>query len=162
MRELDISGLPGIWFRDAKVKRLAIASDHAGYDLKNHLRSKLEDLGQVMRDLGPESNASVDYPDFAHTLCRLVEKGEADFGILICGSGTGMTITANKHPKIRAANCWNTEIAQLARAHNNANVLCLPARLISAAEAVAILKTFISTTFEAGRHEQRVAKIVES
>lgn len=142
--------------------RLAIASDHAGYDLKNHLLAELEDLGQATRDLGPENNASVDYPDFAHNLCKLVEKGEADLGILICGSGTGMTITANKHPEIRAANCWNTEIAQLARAHNDANVLCLPARFISAAEAVAILKTFTSTTFEAGRHEQRVAKIVKS
>ena len=139
--------------------RLAIASDHAGYDLKNLLLAELEDLGQATFDLGPENNASVDYPDFAHTLCNLVEKGEADLGILICGSGTGMTITANKHPKIRAANCWNTEIAQLARAHNDANVLCLPARFISVAEAVAILKTFIATPFEAGRHEQRVAKI---
>lgn len=139
--------------------RLAIASDHAGYELKKLLLSELEDLGLATRDLGPENNASVDYPDFAHTLCELVEKGGADFGILICGSGTGMTITANKHPKIRAANCWNTEIARLARAHNDANVLCLPARFISAAEAVAILKTFLSTSFEAGRHEQRVAKI---
>jgi ribose 5-phosphate isomerase B len=142
--------------------RLAIASDHAGYDLKKHLLAELEDLGQVTRDLGPEHSASVDYPDFAHKLCLLVEKGDVDLGILICGSGTGMTITANKHPKIRAANCWNTEIAQLARAHNDANVLCLPARFISAAEAVAILKTFLSTTFEAGRHEQRVAKMVTS
>jgi ribose 5-phosphate isomerase B len=142
--------------------RLAIASDHAGYDLKNHLLAELKDLGQATRDLGPENDASVDYPDFAHRLCQLVEEGEADIGVLICGSGTGMTITANKHPKIRAANCWNTEIAQLARAHNDANVLCLPARFISAAEAVAILKTFISTTFEAGRHEQRVTKITRS
>lgn len=142
--------------------RLAIASDHAGYDLKNHLLGELEDLGQATLDLGPENNASVDYPDFAHTLCKLVEEGEADLGILICGSGTGMAITANKHLKIRAANCWNTEIAQLARAHNDANVLCLPARFISVAEAVSILKTFLSTTFEAGRHEQRVAKIVKS
>jgi len=139
--------------------RLAIASDHAGYDLKNHLLAELEDLGQATRDLGPENGASVDYPDFAHKLCELVEKGEADLGILICGSGTGMTITANKHRTIRAANCWNTEIARLARGHNDANVLCLPARFISAAEAVAILKTFLSTPFEAGRHEQRVAKI---
>lgn len=142
--------------------RLAIASDHAGYDLKNHLLAELEDLAQATCDLGPENNTSVDYPDFAHPLCKLVEKGEADFGILICGSGTGMTITANKHPKIRAANCWNTEIAQLARAHNDANVLCLPARFISATEAVEILKTFISTAFEGGRHEQRVAKIAQS
>lgn len=140
--------------------RLVIASDHAGYDLKKHLLAELEGLAPTTRDLGPENTASVDYPDFAHKLCVLVENGEADLGVLICGSGTGMTITANKHPKIRAANCWNTEIAQLARAHNDANVLCLPARFISAAEAAAILKTFISTAFEAGRHEQRVAKIV--
>ena len=139
--------------------RLVIASDHAGFDLKDHLLAALGDLGQSTLDLGPGSNASVDYPDFAHKLCKLVEDGEADFGILICGSGTGMTITANKHLKIRAANCWNTEIAQLARAHNDANVLCLPARFISAAEAVDILKTFLSTAFEAGRHEHRVAKI---
>jgi len=140
--------------------RLAIASDHAGFDLKAQLLAALEDLGQTTLDVGPESNASVDYPDFAHKLCKLVEVGEADFGILICGSGTGMTITANKHPQIRAANCWNTEIAQLARAHNDANVLCLPARFISTADAVDIVRTFFSTTFEAGRHEQRVAKIV--
>lgn len=142
--------------------RLVIASDHAGYDLKNYLLAELENLVQATRDLGPESNASVDYPDFAHTLCKQVAEGEADLGVLICSSGTGMTITANKHSKIRAANCWNTEIARLARAHNDANVLCLPARFISAAEAVAILKTFLSTTFEAGRHEQRVAKITGS
>ena len=142
--------------------RLVIASDHAGYDLKNHLLAEREDLAQATRDLGPENNAAVDYPDFAHKLCKMVENGEADFGILICGSGTGMAITANKHPKIRAANCWNTEIAQLARAHNDANVLCLPARFISAADAVAILKTFLSTPFEAGHHEPRVAKIVMS
>ena len=141
--------------------RLVIASDHAGYDLKNHLLAELEDLVQTTLDLGPENNASVDYPDFAHKLCHLVENGEAEFGILICGSGTGMTITANKHRSIRAANCWNTEIAQLARAHNDANVLCLPARFITVAEAVTILETFLSTPFEAGRHEQRVAKILK-
>ena len=141
--------------------RIVIASDHAGYDLKNHLLVELKGWGQPTRDLGPENSASVDYPDFAHNLCELVEKGEADLGILICGSGTGMTITANKHRSIRAANCWNTEIAQLARAHNDANVLCLPARFITVAEAVTILKTFLSTPFEAGRHEQRVAKILK-
>lgn len=139
--------------------RLVIASDHAGVDLKKHLLATLEELAQTTRDLGPDSDASVDYPDFAHPLCQLVENGEADLGILICGSGTGMTITANKHPKIRAANCWNAEIARLARTHNDANVLCLPARFISTQEAIAILKTFLSTPFEGGRHEQRVAKI---
>lgn len=139
--------------------RLAIASDHAGVDLKKRLLATLEELAQTTRDLGPDSDASVDYPDFAHPLCQLVENGEANLGILICGSGTGMTITANKHPKIRAANCWNAEIARLARTHNDANVLCLPARFISTDEAIAILKTFLATPFEGGRHEQRVAKI---
>ena len=86
--------------------RLAIASDHAGYDLKERLLTTLEEWGKSVRDLGPENDASVDYPDFAHPLCELVEEGEADFGVLICGSGTGMTVTANKHPQIRAANCW--------------------------------------------------------
>ncbi|MGC4043423.1 MAG: ribose 5-phosphate isomerase B [Armatimonas sp.] len=139
--------------------RLAIASDHAGVALKKRLLAELEELGHTTRDLGPDNETSVDYPDFAHPLCQLVETGDADLGILICGSGTGMTITANKHAKIRAANCWNPEIARLARAHNDANVLCLPARFISTEEAIAILKTFLSTPFEGGRHEQRVAKI---
>ena len=139
--------------------RLVIASDHAGYALKNHLLAELEDLGQTTRDLGPENDKSVDYPDYAHKLAKLIAKGEADLGILVCGSGTGMAITANKHAGIRAANCWNTDIAQLARAHNDANILCLPARFVSIEEAMAIMKTFLSTNFEAGRHEQRVAKI---
>ncbi len=141
--------------------RLAIASDHAGYELKNNLLAELEALGQTTRDLGPENDKSVDYPDYAHKLAKLITKGEANLGILVCGSGTGMAITANKHAGIRAANCWTAEIAQLARAHNDANILCLPARFISATEAMAIMKSFLTTDFEAGRHEQRVAKIIK-
>ncbi|MFW5726919.1 MAG: RpiB/LacA/LacB family sugar-phosphate isomerase [bacterium] len=120
---------------------------------------QLQAEGYEVRDFGPSSEASVDYPDFAHPLAEAVSKGECSLGILICGSGNGVAITANKHADIRAALCWNTELAALARQHNNANVLCLPARFISRELAVELAEIFLSTEFEGGRHEKRVAKI---
>lgn len=136
-----------------------MGGDHAGFEYKELLKQFLTDAGHQVSDFGPHSNASVDYPDFAHPLAKSVEKGECEMGILICGSGNGVAITANKHQGIRAALCWNEELGALARQHNNANVLCLPARFISADTAQAIVSVFISTAFEGGRHLNRVNKI---
>ena len=137
--------------------KIAIGADHAGFELKETLRSSLTE--HELKDFGTYSAASVDYPDFAHPVAFAVENGEFDFGILICGSGNGIAITANKHQGIRAAICWNTELASLARKHNNANILCLPARFIPVKEALAITQTFLTTEFEGGRHANRVNKI---
>ncbi|MFP4091386.1 MAG: ribose 5-phosphate isomerase B [Cyclobacteriaceae bacterium] len=142
-----------------KKKIIALGGDHAGYQYKQMLIEQLQAEGYEVRDFGPSSEASVDYPDFAHPLAEAVSKGECSLGILICGSGNGVAITANKHADIRAALCWNTELAALARQHNNANVLCLPARFISRELAVELAEIFLSTEFEGGRHEKRVAKI---
>lgn len=141
-------------------KRIAIASDHAGFKLKNDLLVYLleADLYELT-DMGPDSAESVDYPDYAHPLATAVENGEADLGILICGSGNGVCITANKHKGIRAALCWEEELGSLARQHNNANVLCLPARFISKQKAFKIADAFLTAEFEGGRHENRVNKI---
>jgi ribose 5-phosphate isomerase B len=139
--------------------KIAMGGDHAGFEYKELLKQFLTDAGHQVSDFGPHSNASVDYPDFAHPLAQSVEKGECEMGILICGSGNGVAITANKHQGIRAALCWNEELGALARQHNNANVLCLPARFISADTAQAIVSVFISTAFEGGRHLNRVNKI---
>lgn len=136
-----------------------MGGDHAGFEYKELLKQFLTDAGHQVSDFGPHSNASVDYPDFAHPLAEAVEKGECEMGILICGSGNGVAITANKHQGIRAALCWNEELGALARQHNNANVLCLPARFISADTAQAIVSVFLSTAFEGGRHLNRVNKI---
>ncbi|MBI3234131.1 MAG: ribose 5-phosphate isomerase B [Bacteroidetes bacterium] len=138
--------------------KIAIGGDHAGFEYKKELIQLLS-LQAHMVDCGPDSDASCDYPDHAHLVAQSVETGESDFGILICGSGNGVAITANKHKGIRAALCWNVEIASLARQHNNANVLCLPARYTSLAEAKEITLTFLSTAFEGGRHQRRVEKI---
>lgn len=139
--------------------KIAMGGDHAGFEYKELLKQFLTDAGHQVSDFGPHSNASVDYPDFAHPLAEAVEKGECEMGILICGSGNGVAITANKHQGIRAALCWNEELGALARQHNNANVLCLPARFISADTAQAIVSVFLSTAFEGGRHLNRVNKI---
>jgi len=136
-----------------------MGGDHAGFEYKELLKQFLTDAGHQVSDFGPHNNASVDYPDFAHPLAQSVENGECEMGILICGSGNGVAITANKHQGIRAALCWNEELGALARQHNNANVLCLPARFISADTAQAIVSVFISTAFEGGRHLNRVNKI---
>ena len=139
--------------------KIAIGGDHAGFEYKSKLITLLQENGHEVIDVGPFSDASVDYPDFAHPLAVSVEKGENDLGILICGSGNGVAITANKHQGIRAALCWTEELGALAKQHNNANVLCLPARFISFELATQIVLTFINTPFEGGRHLNRVNKI---
>jgi ribose 5-phosphate isomerase B len=140
-------------------KPVAIGADHAGFEFKTIIRDLLENKGLKVKDFGTHSADSVDYPDFAHPVSAAVENGEASFGILICGSANGVAITANKHQEIRAALCWQTDIARLARQHNNANVLCIPARFISTPEAEEIVNVFLDTAFEGGRHQNRVNKI---
>lgn len=137
--------------------KIAIGADHAGFEYKEAISKWLD--ADNLKDFGTYSAASVDYPDFAHPVASAVENGEFDFGILICGSANGVAITANKHQGIRAAICWNEELAALARAHNNANIVCIPARFISIAEAENIVQKFLSTDFEGGRHATRVGKI---
>ena len=139
--------------------KIAIGGDHAGFEYKKEIISMLEDQGHEMNDIGPFSEDSVDYPDFAHPLATAVENGDVDFGILICGSGNGVAFTANKHQGIRAALCWKDELAALARKHNDANVLALPARFVSLEEAKSMVNTFLSTDFEGGRHQNRVEKV---
>lgn len=138
-------------------KTIAIGADHAGYEYKELLRELLKN--NKVKDYGTFSSDSVDYPDFAHPVATAVEKGESDFGILLCGSANGVAMTANKHEGIRAAICWNEELAELARSHNDANVLCIPARYVSAELAKDITTKFLSTPFEGGRHNNRVQKI---
>lgn len=141
---------------ETKVK-IAIGSDHAGFEYKELLKSFL--TGYEVKDFGTHSIASVDYPDFAHPVAEAVESKEYTFGILVCGSANGVAITANKHQHIRAAICWLNEIASLARQHNNANVLCIPARFVSEELAKEMTTTFLTTEFEGGRHGNRVDKI---
>ena len=143
----------------SKNLNLAIGSDHAGYQLKEQLKEFLKEKGHVLKDFGTYSEDSTDYPDYAHPLAQSVQKKEVDFGILMCGSGNGINMTANKHQGIRAALCWEEELAKFARQHNNANVISLPARFISFEEAKNIVNTFLNTEFEGGRHEKRVDKI---
>jgi ribose 5-phosphate isomerase B len=138
---------------------LVIANDHAGVAMKHALVKQLPAETIILHDLGTNDSASVDYPDFASALCAEITTGTAEMGVLICGSGIGMSIAANRHAGIRAALCLTPEMAQLARAHNNANVLVLGARLVDDAQAVDILTTFLATEFEGGRHETRVKKL---
>lgn len=138
---------------------IAIGADHAGFHLKAEIAEYVRSLGHQVTDFGANSEASVDYPDFAHPVANEVESGKAVFGILICGSGNGISMAANKHKGIRAAVCWNWEVAKLARLHNDANILSLPARFISVEEAKACVDVFLSTDFEGGRHANRVNKI---
>lgn len=139
--------------------KIAIGSDHAGVEYKAALIEFLEELGHNLQDFGPATTDSVDYPDFAHPVATSVEKEENTLGILICGSANGVAITANKHQGVRAAIAWLEEIAALARQHNDANVICIPARFIDLDLAKKIASTFISTAFEGGRHANRVNKI---
>ena len=139
--------------------KLAIGCDHAGFELKETLKTYLVEKGFELVDKGTYSLDSVDYPDFAHAVSSAIEKGQVGLGILICGSGNGISMAANKHAGIRAALCWKSEIASLARLHNDANILSLPARFISAEEAKEIVDTFLNTDFEGGRHANRVNKI---
>ncbi len=138
---------------------VAIGCDHAGFDCKEDLISFLEGEGVSYKDYGAFSKESVDYPDFAHPVASAVEKGEAAFGILLCGSANGVAITANKHQGIRAGLCWDEEIASLVRKHNDANVICIPARFVSDGLAEKMLDIFMNTPFEGGRHALRVDKI---
>ncbi|HPS96234.1 MAG: ribose 5-phosphate isomerase B [Bacteroidales bacterium] len=140
-------------------KLIGIAADHAGYEMKEILKSELAAAGYEVRDFGTHSTESMDYPDVAHPLASAVESGEVSFGVAICGSGNGISMTVNKHAGIRAALCWTPELASLARAHNNANILSLPARFISIETAKEILSTFLKSEFEGGRHLRRVNKI---
>jgi ribose 5-phosphate isomerase B len=142
-----------------KSQPVAIGSDHAGFDYKEDLISFLEAKEIPYNDFGTYSGNSVDYPDFAHPVARAVETGEASFGILLCGSANGVAITANKHQGIRAAVCWGEELAQLSRLHNNANVICIPARFVREGDAEKMVAVFLDTPFEGGRHELRVEKI---
>jgi len=138
---------------------IGIASDHAGYSLKELIKSYFESRNLFSRDFGTNSTESCDYPDYIHPMGRALEAGDIHFGVAICGSANGVCITANKYQHVRAALCWEVEIAELARRHNNANVLCLPARYISPEKAIAIVESFFGTPFDGGRHETRVNKI---
>lgn len=141
------------------AERIPIASDHAGYELKEHLERALRELGYEPEDLGTHSPASTDYPDYAHPVAERVESGQATRGVLLCGTGLGMSYAANRHRGVRAAVAWTPEIAELARKHNDANVLVLPARFVSEEDGVKILRTWLETEFEGGRHLRRVEKI---
>ncbi len=141
------------------MKLIGIAADHAGYELKETLKPMLEDMGYQVKDFGTHSTESMDYPDVAHPLAEAVENGTLCCGIAICGSGNGISMTVNKHKGIRAALCWTEELAALARQHNDANILSLPARFISADLAKKIVKTYLTSDFEGGRHQRRVEKI---
>lgn len=140
-------------------KKIAIGGDHAGFEYKGKLIQKLTSLGYEVKDFGPSSDASVDYPDYVHPLCTAIEQGDFELGIVICGSGNGVAITANKHQGIRAALCWNEDLAALSRQHNNANVLALPARFITYELSERLTEIFLNTDFEGGRHQNRVNKI---
>lgn len=140
-------------------KTIALGSDHAGFELKNEMLVRLVEQGYELLDMGPDSADSVDYPDYAHKVAAAVESGEAGCGILICGSGNGVCITANKHVGVRAALCWESEISALAKQHNNANVICLPARFVSQEKAFDIVDAYLAAEFEGGRHQNRVSKI---
>lgn len=144
-----------------KAMKLPIACDHAGYELKMKLLNSPVLKGFEMIDMGTHSQESMDYPDAIHPLAKMVNEGDSALGIIICGSGNGVSMTANKYINVRAALCWNREIAELARQHNNANVLSLPARFMSYEEAEACVKAFLDTEFEGGRHERRVNKIAQ-
>ena len=139
--------------------KLAIGSDHAGYLLKERVKGVLNDLGHEVSDFGTHSEESTDYPDYGHQVADAVEGRDAILGIVICGSGNGINMTVNKHQGIRSALCWDPEIAHMARLHNDANVLALPARYISEEIALACVKQFLDTEFEGGRHQRRVEKI---
>lgn len=139
--------------------KIAIGSDHAGFDYKEKIKEFLTTQGHEVQDFGTLSTDSVDYPDFAHPTSAAVEKGEVKFGILICGSGQGVNMTANKHQGVRSALCWNTDLARLSRMHNNANVIALPARFVAVEYAIEMVDVFLNTEFEGGRHQNRVNKI---
>ena len=139
--------------------KIAVGSDHAGYVFKTDIVHWLNRNGYEVLDFGTDSEASTDYPDHIHPVANAVESGEAKFGIILCGSGNGAAMTANKHQGIRAALCWNNELASLARQHNDANILSIPARFVNEVVAMSMVQTFLDTPFEGGRHQRRVDKI---
>lgn len=139
--------------------KISIGNDHAGPEYKKAIVEMLQSKGHEVKNYGTDSNSSVDYPDFAHPVASDVENAHADFGVIICGSGNGIAMAANKHQKVRAAVCWNKEISLLARQHNNANIISIPARFTSVHQAVDMVETFINGAFEGGRHQTRVDKI---
>lgn len=141
------------------AERIPIGADHAGFEMKASLIVELERLGYLVEDIGTDSTASVDYPDFAHPVARAVSQGKVARGILLCGTGLGMSYAANRHPGVRAAVVWSDEVARLARQHNDANILVLPSRCIDLATATRILHTFLDTPFDGGRHVPRIEKI---
>jgi ribose 5-phosphate isomerase B len=141
--------------------KIAIGGDHAGFQLKEIIKNKLEADGYLVEDFGPFSDRSVDYPDFVHPVAEAIERKEFDYGVLICGSGNGVAMTANKHRGIRAALCWNEMLAKLARAHNDANVLCLAGRFMDDELAKEIVDIFLNTEFDRGRHVNRIRKITD-
>ena len=140
-------------------KPIAIGADHAGVDFKNQVKTWLTEKGFTIKDFGTYNTDSVDYPDFAHPTATSVETGEACFGILFCGSANGVAMTANKHAGIRAGLCWETEIAELTRLHNDANMICIPARYVSIELAKEMITIFMETAYEGGRHQNRINKI---
>ncbi len=139
--------------------RIAVASDHAGFRIKRRVKEILKSLGYEPVDFGTESEESTDYPDYAHPLSRAISEGELDQGVLVCGSGIGMSISANRYKRVRAALVWNEELSELARRHNDANVLVLPGRFLDDRDTESILKRFLETPFEGGRHARRIEKI---
>ena len=139
--------------------KIAIGSDHAGLEMKDVVVQQLKKLGHTLKDFGTNSDESVDYPDFAHPISTAVKNGEYDFGILVCGSGNGMCITANKHEGIRAGLAWNKEVAALVKQHNNANVLCIPGRFVDPKTVREIVKSYLNADFEGDRHQRRINKI---
>lgn len=141
------------------MQKIAIGADHAGFEFKEHLKKWLEQSGYTLRDFGTHSTESTDYTDFAHPVAEAVEKKQYDLGLLLCGSANGVAITANKHQGIRAALCWTEEVAELARRHNDANIVCIPARFVSYEMAQKIVDRFLHSSFEGGRHARRVNKI---
>ena len=139
--------------------KLAIGNDHAGSDLKKKIMNLLEDQNIEVVNYGTDQNESVDYPDFAHPVGKSIQENKVDLAIVICGSGNGVNMVVNKYSKVRSALCWNTELAALARSHNNANILAIPARFVSEEVAMEMVNTFLTTPFEGGRHQNRVEKI---
>jgi ribose 5-phosphate isomerase B len=139
--------------------KLAIGNDHAGSDIKKKIVNLLQAQNIEVVNYGTDQNESVDYPDFAHPVGKSIQENKVDLAIVICGSGNGVNMVVNKYPKVRSALCWNTELAALARSHNNANILAIPARFVSEEVAIEMVNTFLTTPFEGGRHQNRVEKI---
>jgi ribose 5-phosphate isomerase B len=142
-----------------KKARISAGCDHAGFEVKDAIVKALNEQGYEVKDFGTFSSDSVDYPDFAHAVARSLETQESDLGVLVCGSANGVAITANKHNHVRAAIAWKNEVAALARQHNNANIICIPARFVTKEEAIQFVQTFLNSSFEGGRHQKRVEKI---